>query len=272
MTQEPTAPKVAVPTQTSPPQQPAREPQAAPAPASTERETEEVRAVALQDQKPKEAALQVKQAPISVGDRGLRLTSLEEWVRLAKYAIAAGHAPNMNIEQAIAAIQFGSEVGLTPFQALNSIAVINGKPALYGDGAKAVVEASGQLEDSDDWFEHDGKRLAPGVFPVNPNDTTTAFCSITRRGRTPKVRSFSVADAKRANLWGKMGSNGKPTPWVTYPQRMLLARAEGFARRDTFADALKGFFTEYEARDIIEVEQVPEPKRLSETKGEAAAS
>src|SRR6266545_729851 len=38
----------------------------------------------------------------------------------------------------IVAVQYGAEVGLKPFAAMQSIAVINGKPGLYGDAGKAL--------------------------------------------------------------------------------------------------------------------------------------
>ena len=57
-------------------------------------------------------------------------------------------------------------------------------------------------------------------------------------------------EAPRHPLWGKTGRNGAPTPWVTYPDRMLQMRARGFALRDVFADALRGVITAEEAQDI----------------------
>src|ERR1035438_4072987 len=39
----------------------------------------------------------------------------------------------------IVAIQFGAEIGLPPMQALQSVSVINGRPALWGDRALALV-------------------------------------------------------------------------------------------------------------------------------------
>lgn len=198
---------------------------------------------------------------IEIGNRGLTPTTINDLYRMAKAAVAGGFAPDMTPEQAFAAMQFGAEVGLSPFQSLSAIAVINGKPALYGDGARAIVEASGELEDADEWFEHQSARV--GGFPPQPDDTTTAFCMLKRRGRTAQTRSFSVADAKRAGLWGKAG------PWSQYPQRMLPARAAGFCRRDVFPDKLKGFRDDIEARDIIDV--TPEPEiRMPERKSEAS--
>lgn len=39
----------------------------------------------------------------------------------------------------LVAVQWASEVGLSPFTAMQNMAVINGKPSLYGDGLLAVI-------------------------------------------------------------------------------------------------------------------------------------
>jgi hypothetical protein len=129
------------------------------------------------------------------------------------------------------AVQMGMEVGLKPMQALHSIAVINGRPALYGDGALAVVRARPDCEDVVELISGDG-------------DARTATCSVKRAGSTKVDRSFSVMEAKKAALWSKDG------PWKQYPDRMLQMRARGFALRDSFPDALKGFAIVEDIMDI----------------------
>jgi len=131
----------------------------------------------------------------------------------------------------LVAMQWGAEIGLAPMQALQNIAVINGKPSVYGDAAMALVQASPHCEDIEEYFENEN----------TPNPV--AVCVAKRRGRKPVVAKFSVEDAKRAGLWGKQG------PWQAYPRRMMQMRARGFALRDAFPDALKGLITVEEAQD-----------------------
>jgi len=165
--------------------------------------------------------------------------------RMAVALSKSGMAPaNMKRPEDIAiAILMGLEIGLLPMQASQNIAVINGRPTLWGDGLLAVVQASGLL--SDFW-----------ETPIEENGKVVGYlCHAERRDRSkPIERKFTIEDAKTAGLWGKRGRNGQPTPWVTYPDRMLQMRARSFALRDGFADVLKGVIAREEARDFIDVE------------------
>ena len=131
----------------------------------------------------------------------------------------------------LAAVTMGAELGLGPMQSLLGIAVINGKPSVYGDTLLSLVLGHPDCEDVIETIENEGTEEA------------TARCEVRRRGRQPAVRTFSVDDAKRARLWGRKG------PWTDYPSVMLKHRARGFALRDSFADALAGLITTEEARD-----------------------
>lgn len=141
-------------------------------------------------------------------------------------------------------VQWGYEIGLAPMQALQNIAVINGKPSVYGDAAMALVQASPVCEGVEEYIEGEG----------TPNPV--AVCVAIRKGRKPVVAKFSVEDAKRAGLWGKQG------PWQAYPKRMLQMRARGFALRDAFPDVLKGLITAEEAADFPEESRKP-PKDIT---------
>ncbi|NPA64472.1 MAG: recombinase RecT [Epsilonproteobacteria bacterium] len=133
----------------------------------------------------------------------------------------------------LVAIEWGLEVGLKPMQALNNIAVINGRPSIWGDAALALVRSSGLLEYIDERIEGD-----------------TAVCRIKRKGEPETIRTFSMEDAERAGLLKK------PGPWQQYPKRMLQMRARAWALRDVFPDVLSGIAIAEEAGDI-EVEAMP---------------
>ena len=142
----------------------------------------------------------------------------------------------------LVAIQMGAEVGLPPMAALQNIAVINGRPALWGDAQLAVCMASPDFDDVIEKFE--GPEPKGGKY----DDAFTAVCVAKRIGKSERVRTFSVADAKKAGLWGG-------NVWAKYPKRMLQMRARGFALRDTWPDRLRGLrHNVEELRDLEVVE------------------
>jgi hypothetical protein len=170
---------------------------------------------------------------------GLVPTTLDELWRMAVMFSKSGMMPK-HVERAesiCVAIQMGLEVGLSPMQAVQNIAVINGRPSIWGDAALGLVQASGKLEEFNESFSGE---------PYT--DTWTATCMAKRRGKgEPIVREFSYRDAKQAELTSKSG------PWQQYPKRMLQMRARSWALRDGFADVLRGLQTREEVLDIEEI-------------------
>lgn len=159
--------------------------------------------------------------------------SMDDAYRLAKAICMAQMAPKGldTPERCMVAIMHGLEIGLTPMSALQRIAVVNGRPVIWGDGAMGLVRASGLCEYVKERIEGGG-------------DTRVAVCEAKRRGEPePITRTFGVVDAKKAGLWGKQG------PWQQYPDRMLQMRARAFALRDGFADVLGGLYIREEIDD-----------------------
>lgn len=179
---------------------------------------------------------------------GIVPTSLEEGWRLASMMAKSSLVPKNfrnQPEDVLVAIQMGVEIGFAPMQALQSIAVINGRPGVWGDGFLALIMNSPVYQDHDEYYEVDGQRRDGLVADDFKKDTTTAVCTFWRKGKgTPVTRRFTVAQAKKASLLGKEG------PWQTYPDRMLAMRARGFAGRDTFPDILRGIHVAEELRDL----------------------
>ncbi|CAN7341015.1 hypothetical protein LJR074_001938 [Acidovorax sp. LjRoot74] len=124
------------------------------------------------------------------------------------------------------AMQWGSELGLKPLQALSNIAVVNGRAALWGDAVIALVRSSPLCE-----------------YVQESDDGHTATCRAKRRGEPEQVVTFSMDDAKQAGLAGKQG------PWSQYPKRMRQMRARAFALRDVFPDVLRGMPVAEEVQD-----------------------
>lgn len=178
-----------------------------------------------------------ERTPVKMGGRGVDLKTMEDLYRFSRYVAASGLAPKgmEKAESCFVAIHMGLEVGMSPMQALQNIAPINGRPAIWGDSCLALVRASGELESYKEDY-------------VGKLGTDDFGCRVTvkRKGFPESSELFTIGDAKRAGLWGKQG------PWSQYPNRMLKFRARGFILRDQFGDVLKGLRSIEEIRDETE--------------------
>lgn len=200
-------------------------------------------------------------APVLASARQIGLTpqSIDEALRMAEIMSRASIVPKDyqgNPGNILVAIQWGAEIGLPPLQAMQNLAVINGRPALWGDAVIALVRGSGLLEMIQEDIAAD-----------------CATCTVKRKGEPPASRSFSVEDAKRAGLYGKQG------PWQQYPKRMLQMRARAWALRDVFPDVLRGVHVAEEAQDMpvamgqaeVVTDQVQATSRTESLKAKLAA-
>lgn len=173
--------------------------------------------------------------PRAVGSQ-IQVTTVQELNALADVLYKGGLCPAGidNPNKVAAVIMAGMEVGLAPTQAIGSIMLTNGRLSIYGDGAMALVRASGLLESIEEHVEGEG-------------DDRKGVCKVKRKGEPERVYEFSKADANRAGLIERAKGKG---PWVTFLDRMLIMRPRGFAFRDIFPDVLRGLVFWEEAQDI----------------------
>jgi hypothetical protein len=154
----------------------------------------------------------------------------------------------------VIACQMGAELGLQPMQSLQNIAVINGRPSIWGDAMLAIVSGHPDCQDIIEAFD---------------DKTMTATCTVKRRNRADVISKFSKEDAILAGLWqgdrpkvkskdkaGNFYETANSSPWYKYPKRMLQMRARGFALRDAFPDALRGIITREEAIDMPKANRI----------------
>lgn len=206
---------------------------------------------------------QPQRAIVALGERGFRPTDLDGVVRLSKYILASGFAPRgmERVESIVVAIGMGLEIGLSPMQALQSVAVVNGRPAVFGDAALALVRASGLLTSyTEEWV---GDAPKPGAKPAEWPSSYGCRVTVGRKGEEPHSETFTVEDARSAGLWGKAG------PWSQYPKRMLMWRSRTFALRTGFGDVLRGVAIAEEVRDLPASEYTVGPPK--EPAGDALA-
>jgi len=218
---------------------------------------------------PQEQALEPRRTTAALVGFGIVPQNLEDAYRFAKMLAGSDLVPKDyrgKPENCIVAMQYGAEIGLPPMASLQSVAVINGKPGVYGDGFLAVIMSKPAYAKHVEYYELADGRQVKGLSNEDlANDATKAVAKFWRKGNTdPFVAEFSIADAKRAKLWGKEG------PWSQYPARQMKWRARGFAGRDGFAVELRGVkmaeeLLDYHDEPIVDSGLPPaEPVRRSE--------
>jgi len=119
-------------------------------------------------------------------------------------------------EAVVACVLKGAELGIGPMQALATIDVIEGRPAIRAELMRALILRAG----------HD-------VWPEEVTNTRATVCG-RRVGEERTVKAtWTLDDAKQANLAGRPN-------WQRYPRAMLFARATAELARQLFADVLGG--------------------------------
>lgn len=186
------------------------------------------------------ALVELKQQSRALSNGILNPANLHEALEMAGVLCKSSLIPKDfqgNPGNVLVAIQWGMELGLAPMQALQSIAVINGRPSLWGDAVIALCKSHPVCEWIKESFDEEG----------------AAVCIAKRKGDPePVERRFSLDDAKKAQLTGKQG------PWTQYPRRMLQMRARSWCLRDTFPDLLRGMEVAEEQQDRV-VETTDQP-------------
>lgn len=142
---------------------------------------------------------------------------------IGKSMAESGMFPDLKEDAAKALVKIlaGQEIGVTPFQAMTGINIIQGKASM-------------------------GANLIAGKVKSHPNydyrvDSSSTSCKVTILQRDHNTNKFEEAgsftytmeDAKRQGLAGKDN-------WVKYPANMLFARALTTAQRMFAPDALNG--------------------------------
>lgn len=134
-------------------------------------------------------------------------------------------------ENVFAAIMYGREIGVSAMQALSNIAVVNGRPSVWGELATALVRQSGLCESLTYKFEGTGATLK-------------CIATGKRRGDTDShTETFSMEDAKVAGF-------DKKDTYLKHPKDMLMWKALHRLFKFLWADVIKGISIREVAEDI----------------------
>jgi hypothetical protein len=182
--------------------------------------------------------------------QGMTPANMGEALKLAEMLAASAFVPACykgKPGDIIAALQMGSEVGLKPMQALQSIAVINGRPSIWGDGYQGLLLSSPVYD------RHEESYTGSGT-------TRKAICKVWRKGNpVPFEGTFGYADAQVAGYLAK-------DTYKQHPDRMYMWRARHAAGQAGFSDVMKGLIPAEIADDYPPVEvvsKVVQPRRKS---------
>lgn len=141
-----------------------------------------------------------------------------EW---GQSAIKSGMLPTAirTPEAAAIIILKGRELGISYMQAISHIHVINGKPSMSAELIQGLAR----------------KNLPGIVMNILESTNLTARMEFIRpeRGSKPYIQTFSMDDAKAANLINK-------DVWKQYPQAMLFSRCITSGLRKVCPEALMG--------------------------------
>jgi hypothetical protein len=197
-------------------------------------------------------------ATVDTGVLPILPRNIEEASRYASGMIAANIVPDafridgkkeneVDASLVLMGILKSMELGVAPQTGLAGLLPLNGRFAVWGDLAAALVQRHGLVaKQTVTWtgpaFDED---LPLGDWP---QDLTCEVRYWRVNQDEPYIGRYSIRDAKRAKLW----MHQYKKPWLLYPKRMLFNRARAFALRDGFSDGLQGLSIAEEVLDHIE--------------------
>jgi len=167
------------------------------------------------------------------------LPYLSDFARLAEAICQTEMVPNAlrgRPDAALAVMLAGFELNVGPMQALQSIDIIQGRPAVSPELMRALAIKAGHQ-----------------LIVTATDDTATIRC---HRRDWPADQwsdfTWTLDDAKRAGLVRA------DSPWTKYPRAMLTARVTAEACRAVFPDVIAGL--SYTPEEVSEFAPVPAPK------------
>jgi hypothetical protein len=142
-------------------------------------------------------------------------------MELADVMVKSGFLPQSirNANQAVTIMMVGRELNIPPWQALNGVTVIQGKPTLAPQLMLALIYRTG---------------LSEGIGFEEGKDSYTV--TMKRKGEPVKSETFTMADATRMGLASKDN-------WKKQPMTMLKWRAVAACARVAYPDVIMGMYT-----------------------------
>ncbi len=161
------------------------------------------------------------------------LDILKEPMALGEVFAESGMFPDIKSQsQAVVKIMAGKELGLSAFQSVSGIYMVNGKLALQAGVMSSLIKRSTKYDYT--------------VDELTVEDCKITFYDISKaEARFLGESKFSTKDAAKAGLINKDN-------WKNYPRNCLFARALSNGARWYCPDIICGWYTAEELQDIEE--------------------
>jgi hypothetical protein len=155
------------------------------------------------------------------------MDELKRPMAIGQVFASSGMFPDIKSQaQAVVKILAGKEIGLSPFESMAGIYVVNGKLALTSKVMSGLIKRSKTYD-----------------YIVKKLDDQECIITIMKGDKELGTSSFSIKDAAKAGLVNK-------EPWKAYPRNMLFARAVSNACRFYCPEVVSGYYTVEELSDI----------------------
>ena len=174
--------------------------------------------------------------------------NFEEAMTIAKMLAGSKLVPQQyqgHPEDVLIACSWGESLGLKPLSALNAIAVVNGRPQLFGDALKALIMKHGTIEEQ--WDNEQGVWTMTAHRKGFP-DVTWSY------GYNDAIAAGHVSYNPQSNTFG-LGAR-KSEAWVKYTKRMCQLKCRNFVIRDAFPDVIQGIDIEGSDDDAMPISEV----------------
>ena len=157
------------------------------------------------------------------------LDELKQPLAIGEVFAKSGMFPDCKSQaQACVKIMAGKELGLSAFESMASIYIVNGKLALTSKAMSGLVKRSKKYD-----------------YVIKKLDDTECTIDITRESEVIGSTTFTFKDAAKAGLVNK-------DVWKNYTRNMLFARAISNACRFFCPEVISGYYTTEELEDLDE--------------------
>ena len=155
---------------------------------------------------------------------------LKEPMAIGEVFAQSGMFPDVKSQaQACVKILAGKELGLSAFESMASIYIVNGKLALTSKAMSGLIKKSKTYD-----------------YIIKKLDDSECVIAIMKGETEIGQSAFTIKDAAKAGLVNK-------DVWKNYPKNMLFARAISNAARFYCPEAISGYYTTEELEDLGEV-------------------